>query len=102
MSVCSICHVPYTRRDIYALNLSQYIDGRDRKNGTGPYTTNDGRTNAKTPKLPNGPSDSPFSTETSGRVDDEYEMSIPALLQRIRDLEATVVHRDGQIREWRR
>jgi len=29
-------------------------------------------------------------------------MTVPALLQRIRDLEAAVNHRDSQIREWRK
>jgi hypothetical protein len=112
MSVCHTCHVPYTRRDIYALNLGEYLHTNDRKYGgaISPYPTNHhhtlhhqaqtngiglrGRNNITTPHSP----DSPLSSSE----EEEDGMTVPALLQRIRDLEAAVNHRDSQIREWRK
>ncbi|KAF8320480.1 hypothetical protein DL93DRAFT_2074167 [Clavulina sp. PMI_390] len=102
MSVCTICHVPYTKRDIYALNLTPYIRREHPKQYSNTMAQSPPR--GRRPALPVIPTThgSPFSSESSGAVEDGYGMTVPALLQRIRDLEAAVGHRDGQIHEWKR
>lgn len=102
MSVCGTCHVPYTRRDIYALDLSQYVDSNDRKYRSVGFPTDQAQANSTVPRITNGASSSRTSSESTGGSDEAYGMTVPALLQRIRDLEAAVGHRDGQIQEWRK
>jgi len=102
MSVCHTCHVPYTRRDICALNLREYYDDGDRKYSAISYPANEAQANGVQSRLAQGLGDSPFSSETSQEANEAYGMTVPALLQRIRDLEVAVSHRDSQIREWRK
>lgn len=102
MSVCHTCHVPYTRRDIYVLNLDEYLGTGDRKYEVMPYPMKEGQANGLRGRPTHDPGDSPLSSETSGEASEAHGMTVPALLQRIRDLEVAVNHRDSQIREWRK
>jgi hypothetical protein len=105
MSVCHTCHVPYTQRDIYVLNLDEYLDTGDRRYGSISYPMKDGQANglrSRSSHAPPDSPDSPLSSETSVEANQAHGMTVPALLQRIRELEAAVNHRDSQIREWRK
>lgn len=100
MSVCKTCHVPYTKRDVYALDLSEYAEGA---NGLHVYRVNGAVAHASrepTRALDMVSPSSPTSESTSDSSD-MSGLTIPALLQRIHDLDNAVRHRDLQIEHWR-
>lgn len=100
MSICCTCHVPYTKRDIYALSLSQYAIADALI--TTAFDAKAPRTVVMSRRPPDPVTDSPVSSNTSAGTHNAQGMTVPALLQRIHDLEVAVAHRDGQIQEWRR
>lgn len=100
MSVCATCHVPYTKRDVYALDLTAY--GQDVR-GLHVYRVK--AAGAHPNRAPIRPvtrlSSGTPSSESTSDSSDLSGLTIPALLQRIQDLDNAVKHRDSQIEHWR-
>jgi len=93
MSICGLCHVPYTKRDIYALKAT--------------YST--GTMNSES-RLSPAPNAKMSESRIVSRHEKHYvsqgayldNQSQQALRGRIQELESTLAARDGQVRNWRK
>ncbi|KAF9517708.1 hypothetical protein BS47DRAFT_1339237 [Hydnum rufescens UP504] len=100
MSKCGICHVPYTKRDIYSLNFSH------------PSPTNGPARHAPTTMttvLPDSDTDLSYKSRNGGSTSrlatqGTYPMNPTeySSMARIVELESRLAVRDNELRDWRR
>jgi len=96
MSKCGICHVPYTKRDIYSLKISPKI-GAARIPATTDLVIPDSDTYVSY-KSRNGTSISRLATQGTHSMNSTEQ----ALMARIVELESRLAVRDDELQNWRR